>query len=309
MKVLAKTENMTQDEWLAMRKRGIGGSDAAAALGLSPWKSPVQLYAEKTGEIDTPPMTSEAVYWGTKLESVVADRFAELNPDVKVEPVKAILVHPEHTFMIANLDREITLPDGSKGVLEIKTANARQADKWEDDNVPVNYTLQVNHYLAVTGYQFAWIACLLGGQQYVQRYIERDDELINDMTKKESEFWACVVNRTPPAWDGSEAAFELLKSLYPKAEPGKKVILPKELEPTLDQYLELDKRYKEYDAILKEVGKGRDKFKQELLGAMGDAELGVLGNYQLKYSTVERKEYVSPATSYRKFSLKGLEAA
>lgn len=305
MKVLAKTDSMTQDEWLDMRKRGIGGSDAAVALGLSPWKSPVQLYMEKTGELDPQPMNSEAVYWGTKLESIVADRFAELNPDIEVRPLNAMLVHPEHTFMLANIDREIISPTGN-GILEVKTANVRQADKWADNNVPVGYTMQVQHYLAVTGYQFAWLACLLGGQELITRYVERDDELIEKITQGEERFWGCVVNHTPPEWDGSQSSWDILKRLYPTSEKGKVVSLPEDLKGTLDEYLALDAQCKEYSDIAKKSERARDAYKQKLVEALGDAEAGLLNGYQIKYATVERKEYLSPATSYRKFSLKAV---
>jgi putative phage-type endonuclease len=81
MLVLTSTDGMSEQEWLELRRKGLGGSDVATAMGLSPWKSPMQLYLEKTGEIDPEPLTSEVVYWGTVLESVIANRFAELHPE------------------------------------------------------------------------------------------------------------------------------------------------------------------------------------------------------------------------------------
>lgn len=304
MLVLTSTDGMLEQEWLELRRKGLGGSDVATAMGLSPWKSPMQLYLEKTGEIDPEPLTSEVVYWGTVLESVIADRFAELHPELTVEEPKQMLAHSDYPFMLANLDRVVITSDGKQGVLEVKTTSATQSDKWKDDNVPIHYVLQVQHYLAVTGYDFAYIACLIGGQNYVERYMERDEELIEQLIDKESEFWNCVETKTPPAWDGSEASWQILRSLYPRAEKGKAVELPKDLVDTMKEFKELEDRSKEYEAILKDINKARDARKQVIVEAMADAEVGLLGQWQIKYPVVERKEYVSPATSYRRFSYK-----
>lgn len=304
MLILTSTDGMLEQEWLELRRKGLGGSDVATAMGLSPWKSPMQLYLEKTGEIDPEPLTSEVVYWGTVLESVIADRFAELHPELTVEEPKQMLVHSDYPFMLANLDRVVITSDGKQGVLEVKTTSATQSDKWKDDNVPIHYVLQVQHYLAVTGYDFAYIACLIGGQNYVERYIDRDEDLIAQLIDKESEFWNCVETKTPPAWDGSEASWQILRSLYPRAEKGKAVELPKDLVDTMKEFKELEDRSKEYEAVLKDINKARDARKQVIVEAMADAEVGLLGQWQIKYPVVERKEYVSPATSYRRFSYK-----
>jgi len=304
MLVLASTDGMLEHEWLELRKQGLGGSDAATAMGLSPWKSPMQLYLEKTGEIDPEPLTSEAVYWGVVLEGVIANRFAELHPELTIEEPKQMLAHSDYPFILANLDRVIVTPQGKRGVLEIKTTSATQSDKWKDDNVPIHYVLQVQHYLAVTGYDFAYIACLIGGQTYVERCIERDEELIAQLIERLQEFWNCVTTRTPPAWDGSEASWQILRSLYPRAEKGKTVELPVTLTSTMKEFQELEGKSKEYESILKEINIARDARKQVILEAMADAEIGLLGQWQIKYPVVERKEYVSPATSYRRFSYK-----
>lgn len=304
MPVIASTAGMPEHEWLELRQRGIGGSDASTSMGLNPWKSPVQLYLEKIGELVAEPLTSEHVYWGTVLEGVVANRFAELHPELVVEEPKQMLSHPEYPFMLANLDRVVITKKGEKGILEVKTTSMRQADKWADDNVPVHYVLQVQHYLAVTGYKFAYVACLIGGQQYVERYIERDEDLIAQLIENETAFWGCVTSKIPPVWDGSDASWKILKSLYPTAEAGKEITLPTEMASVLGEYQALEASAKEYESVLKEITKARDAKKQVLIEAMADAEVGNLGNYRLKYPVITRKEYVSPATSYRKFSYK-----
>lgn len=303
MKILTSTVGMTEDDWQAFRRRGIGGSDAAAALGVSRWKSKRQLYMEKRGEYDPIVHNSEAVYWGKTLEGPVANRFAELNPDVEIRPVQAILVHPEIDYMFANIDREIVCPTGN-GVLEIKTANARQDKYWEGEDVPADYIYQVQHYLAVTGYKFAWIACLLGGQQYIQRYIERDDALIEMICRGEAEFWKCVKDGTPPEWDGSEASEAFLKKLYSEPEKGKMVELPDAVLPIAQEYEDLKRRHKEYSDLAASFEKELNARKEILCEALGDAEIGTVGNYTISSKLTHRRETVMAATSYRRFSFK-----
>lgn len=294
---------MTEDDWREHRRKGIGGSDAAAALGQSKWKSQLQLYMEKRGEYEPTIRNPEAVYWGKSLEEPIAVRFQELNPDVEIRRVQAILVHPEHDFMLANIDREIVCPTGN-GVLEIKTANAYLADKWEGEDVPIDYVLQVQHYLAVTGYKFAWVCCLIGGQRYVQRYIERDEAIIESLCQGEAAFWRCVQEGTPPVWDGSEASEAFLSVLHPTPEEGKVVALSDELLEVAAKYAELDARYKEYGKLVSGIEKERNACKEILVSALGDAEFGSVGQYRIGYKLVTRKESYSPASSFRRFSFK-----
>lgn len=303
MKILTSTVGMTEDDWQAFRRRGIGGSDAAAALGVSKWKSKRQLYMEKMGEYDPVIRNSEAIYWGKTLEAPIAQRFAELNPDVEIRPVQAILVHPEIDYMFANIDREIVCPTGN-GVLEIKTANARQDKYWEGEDVPADYIYQVQHYLAVTGYKFAWIACLLGGQQYIQRYIERDEALIDMIYKGEAEFWEYVMTQTPPEWDGSEASEAFMKKLAPEPEKGKQIVLPDEMLAVAREYEDLKKRHKEYADIAATFEQEMNARKEALCEALGDAEIGTVGNYTISSKLTHRKECYVAATSYRRFSFK-----
>ena len=210
---LASTTNMLRDEWLAIRAKGIGSSDAAAAIGLSSYKCALSLWLEKTGRQPSEDLSNkEAVVWGTVLEPVVAKMYAE-RTGRKVRRVNAVLQHPEHAFMLANLDREVITEDGT-GVLEIKTAGFYSAQLWED-GVPVAYQCQVLHQLAVTGHAWADVAVLLGGQEFRIYRIERDDDKIADLIQREAQFWSCVTEDQQPEPDASDDAERALLSLFP----------------------------------------------------------------------------------------------
>ena len=207
-------------EWLAARKHGIGGSDAAAIAGLNPWRSPIEVYLDKITPEQTDDNTNERMEWGTRLEPVVADHFAAINTfDITVPP--PMIVSADHPFMFANVDRFV----GDDEILEVKTTGAHMADEWET-GPPDHYVVQVQHYLAVVGRARAHVAVLIGGQEYRQFIVERDDTLIASLIKIEGEFWQQVVDRTPPAAGSTESATRALRAIYLHAEPESSIELP-----------------------------------------------------------------------------------
>lgn len=219
---LVKTTELSRADWLEVRRTGIGGSDAAAAVGLNPYKSQLELWLEKTGrdaELSRPDPndTTEPIYWGTLLEPIVAAAYTQ-QTGRRVRKVNAVLRHPTIPFMLANLDREVVgVPDVH--ILECKTAGEFGARHWKD-GVPEYVQLQVQHQLAVTGKRAADVAVLLCGQQLAVYRIERDVELIARLIQLEAEFWRCVETDTPPPGDGSESADRALRCLYPRDSGG-----------------------------------------------------------------------------------------
>ena len=217
---LVKTLDLPRDDWLAVRKRGIGSSDAAAAVGLNPYKSPLELWMEKTGrtaglpQIDPHDETSPT-YWGNFLEPIVAAHYTK-RTGRKVRRINAVLQHPdpELHWMLANIDREV-LGSPDVQILECKTAGINGAKLWKD-GVPEYVQLQVMHQLAVTGKQAADVAVLIGGQQLEIYRIERDDTLIERLIALERQFWQFVETDTPPPADGSDSADLALRCLYPE---------------------------------------------------------------------------------------------
>ena len=214
---LVKTQNLSRDDWLTVRKGGIGSSDAASAVGLNPYKSQLQLWMEKTGrdgnlpKVDPNDETSP-MYWGTLFEAIVAAHYTKRTGH-KVRRINAVLQHPKEPWMLANLDREVMgAPDVQ--ILECKTAGLNGSRLWKE-GVPEYIQLQVMHQLAVTGKQAAGIAVLICGQELQIHRIERDDSMIAKLIELERQFWRYVeLDQQPPA-DGSDSADTALRCLYP----------------------------------------------------------------------------------------------
>lgn len=214
---LVETKDLAREDWLKLRKTGIGGSDAAAAVGLNPYMSPLELWLDKTGRDaglakPDPHDTTEPIYWGTLLEPIVAAAYTQQSGN-RVRKVNAVLQHPTIPFMLANLDREIVGVPGVQ-ILECKTAGEFGARLWRD-GVPEYVQLQVQHQLAVTGKQAADVAVLLCGQALEVHRVARDDGLIARLIQLEAQFWEYVTSDTPPPADGSESADRALRHLYP----------------------------------------------------------------------------------------------
>jgi putative phage-type endonuclease len=215
---LIKTNELNREQWLDVRRRGIGSSDAAAAVGLNPYKSQLELWMEKTGRSEMLPQIdpndeSSPMYWGTLLEPIVAAHYTKRSGN-RVRRINAVLQHPSEPWMLANIDREV-IGASDVQILECKTAGINGARLWKD-GVPEYVQLQVMHQLAVTGKQAADVAVLIGGQELRIHRIERDEELIQRLVELERRFWAYVEeDRQPPA-DGSDSADLALRCLYPQ---------------------------------------------------------------------------------------------
>ena len=215
---LVKTHALSREDWLRVRKGGIGSSDAAAAVGLNPYKSQLQLWMEKTGrdanlpKVDLNDQTSP-LYWGNLLEAIVASHYCKRSGH-KVRRINAVLQHPKEPWMLANLDREVMgAPDVQ--ILECKTAGLNGSRLWKE-GVPEYVQLQVMHQLSVTGKQAADVAVLICGQDLQIHRIERDNSMIAKLIELERQFWRYVeLDQEPPA-DGSDSADTALRCLYPQ---------------------------------------------------------------------------------------------
>ncbi|MDD2883370.1 MAG: YqaJ viral recombinase family protein [Rhodoferax sp.] len=228
---LVKTNHLDRDEWLTVRKRGIGSSDAAAAVGLNPYKSQLELWMEKTGRDGNLPKTdpndeTSPMYWGTLLESIVAAHYTKRSGH-KVRRINAVLQHPQEPWMLANIDREVT-GTADVQILECKTAGLQGSFLWRE-GVPEYVQLQVMHQLAVTGKQCADVAVLICGQDLQIHRIQRDEAMIAKLIELERAFWHYVETDTEPPADGSESADVALRCLYPK-DSGSTLDLSDDLE-------------------------------------------------------------------------------
>lgn len=192
-----------REAWLEQRRRGIGGSDVAALMGISKYRTPLQLYMEKTGATSGQDISDKpAVMWGNILEPVVGDHYRKQHHDRTVRRVNAVCSSIKRPWAQASLDYEVRDPEHGWGVLEIKTAGLRVADDWAD-GVPVYYQTQVMHYLSVTGRAFADVAVLIGGSDYREYRLERDEEDIAAVNAAVDAFWERVQHRRMPPVTGT----------------------------------------------------------------------------------------------------------
>ncbi|MBJ2270102.1 YqaJ viral recombinase family protein [Pseudomonas sp. MF6772] len=266
---LVGTKQLPREEWLAVRKQGIGSSDAAAAVGLNPYKSQLELWMEKTGR-DTalpkldPQDEESPAYWGNILEPIVATHYTRRSGH-RVRRINAVLQHPEPQlkWMLANIDREV-IGAPEVQILECKTAGINGARLWKE-GVPEYVQLQVMHQLAVTGKQAADVAVLLGGQHLEIHRIERDESLIARLIDLERLFWDYVVSDTPPPADGSASAEQALRCLYPQ-DSGQSL--------DFSQHTELATTYLELKSVRQSITQQETReaqLKQILQQAMGAA--------------------------------------
>jgi len=180
------------------RKHSLGGSDAAVAIGISPYKTPLQLYLEKTGLYEQQDISeNDPVYWGSKLEDIIAEEYIRRSGNACEFP-KGKYTHPQHSYMTAHVDR---LVENKKTILECKTANLFLEKDWGEafsDDIPLHYLIQVQHYLAVLGYETADVAVLIGGQDFRIYQINRSEDLIKGLLIGEAAFWEGIQNELPP---------------------------------------------------------------------------------------------------------------
>ncbi|WP_150300840.1 YqaJ viral recombinase family nuclease [Pseudomonas profundi] len=264
---LVSTKDLSRDEWLDVRKRGIGSSDAAAAIGLNPYKSQLELWLEKTNRDQglakpNPDDDGTPVFWGVVLEPVVASQYQRRTGN-KVRKVNAVLQHPDMPWMLANIDREV-VGNAEVHILECKTAGLNGARLWSD-GVPKYVEVQVMHQLAVTGKQTADVAVLLGGQKLQIYRIERNEPLIEQLIELERQFWRHVETDTPPAADGSDSAELALRLLYPE-DDGEHLDFAQD-EGLCAAFSDL----KQVRQSLAQLGKQEAALKQRLQQAMGSA--------------------------------------
>lgn len=306
--------SMAREDWLAERRKGIGASECAAVMGFSPWKSAVELHYEKTGEVEPLDISDrDAIKMGIELEPVVASLFIEKNDPYQFDQYGAwepkIFYSFDYPFMTCSPDGIMTLaPGGDEIGVELKTTSEYSKADWADGNVPYYYQLQCQHSMAVTGLKQWYIACLIGGRTYAQAIVDRDDDLIQVIIDAEKEFWHGVETKTPPAWDGSDSAWNTVKRLYSTSN-GETIEIPESVpvEKLLATYDMLSRDIKQHKECLERVQKEQDAIKQELIALLGGAESGIYGDMVIEYKTVERKEHIVKGSSFRKFSLKKLK--
>ena len=281
--VIAKnTDVMPRSEWLALRRKGIGGSDCAAACCLSRWKSPLQLFFEKTRGMKMEE-DNERMAWGRTLEPVIRAEFAKRTGLAVIE-CPFMFASQEYPYMIANVDGIVTEPNDSKALLEIKTVGEHSAKDW-DDGLPLEYYLQIQHYMAVCDLTKAYCATLIGGNKFNYQIVERDTETINTIIALESDFWINhVLKGIPPVVSDKDA--ELLSSLYPKSN-NSTAILPASADQIISDYLEIK-------TLEEEIKSKKAECENKLKAMLGNSESAVSSTgYIISWKSVQSSKFDS----------------
>nr|WP_314368817.1 YqaJ viral recombinase family protein [uncultured Acinetobacter sp.] len=269
-KRLANTKQMNYQQWLEVRKQGIGSSDAATACGLNPYMSMLELWMIKTGRMQQNIEDESAgyapLYWGKQLEPLVAEYYS-MHTNNKVRRVNAVLQHPDEDkhFMLANLDYAVV---GSEEVqiLECKTVGEYGAKLWRD-GVPLYVLCQVQHQLAVTGKQAAHICALICGHETRIFKVTRNETVIKYLINAERYFWECVEKDIPPDVDASESAAKALQLLYPTHVPQSTTDLSEDIAANQDFEQLLKQRH-----LIEQHQASFDQLKHQIQAKMQDAE-------------------------------------
>lgn len=272
------------EEWEDIRGNGIGGSDSGAIIGVNRYKSAIDVYTDKIKGSEF--KGNKYTHWGHNLEPVVFKEFQRLHDDFYCYEVPFTM---KNGCLIANVDGMCYDLEKGWGVIEIKTANAFANKEWNGDTVPDTYFAQVQHYLAVTGLNYGYIVCLIGGNTYKEFYVERAENDIELIRNKCTTFWEeNILKEIPPMPDGTEAYSKYLLA---------------EAEGLSDEVVELDSikdKGEEYKAIKSEIEALESKKKlleQEILKEMNenDCKKATAGDFKFTIvcqnrSSVDKKK-------------------
>lgn len=274
-KKLISTDNLSHDDWLMYRRKGIGGSDAGAILGFNLYATPFTVYCDKVGLLNADE-DNESMRIGRDLEQYVADRFTQ-QEGKRTRKMNYILQHPEHEFMLANVDRLVI---GEKAGLECKTASALNRTKFDIGDVPPQYYTQCMHYMAVTGLEKWYLAILVMGKAFHVFEIVRDEDFIDQLISQEEYFWnTFVIPRVEPDCCGTEKEDDALKSIYPDSDGGTITMFGEE-----NQAL----RYLELKSEIKQLQEEADGIAQNIKKTMGPASSAEMEGYTAAWKS-ERK--------------------
>ena len=275
--MITKVNTSNHDEWLALRHKYIGGSDAAAVVGLNSFCSPYALWADKTGRL--PGFEGNlATEVGTYLEEFVAQKFAEVTGK-KVRRSNQSWFNSDYPWAIANIDREIV---GEDAGLEIKTTSELNMRKFKGGEFPANYYVQCMHYMAVTGKKRWYLAVLIGNREFRWFCIERDEDEIKALMEAEKHFKVLIDTDTPPFADGHAKTGETLLALHPNGNDD--AIGIGAYERDLDNYFRLKAQAKDLDEQITAI-------ENKLKAHLGDYGAGEGERYKVTWKNQSRSTF------------------
>jgi putative phage-type endonuclease len=299
----------TREDWLAARTTTLGASESAAILGLAPEgrESEFSLWTKKTGLVEPEELDSEWLEIGQVLEGPIADLYARRTKSTLWNPPTpfCVAVHPRLPFLTATIDRWIIQAAGhdDRGDLEIKNVGAFNSD-WRDGKdiaLPLYVQAQVQHQLAVTGFSWAVVAALVGGNSLKTIEVARNPEFITELEAKAVEFWGRVERKEAPAIDGSAASNRAIKALHPD-DSGETVELTEDARSLADGLEEAKEEEKTAKAHALEA-------ENKLRAMLGAATFGTLPDGRIvSLKTTERKGYTAVVQPTKFRTLKIVES-
>jgi putative phage-type endonuclease len=293
-------QDLTQDEWLALRKQGIGGSEAPAIAGAVDWASPMSIYLDKLGLVEPQDFSdNQAVEWGNRLEVPVTEKVEEVTGHA-IHSRQGFYSHPDYPWMLATVDG-ITANDVDNGLVEIKTTGSWRAKTWKDD-VPLHVWIQTQHDMAVVDLPWAIVGVLIGGQKFELHHVARDDTYIAQLIELERAFVENHLRpQIPPPIDGSKASEDALRILFSTDDGSEIVTDDADAEALASDYLQA----KADESAAK---KRKTVAANGIKNLLGNAQAGTLsGKYRVTWKTIQRDGYEVKASSYRKLNVVEME--
>ncbi|MEE8341945.1 MAG: YqaJ viral recombinase family protein [Candidatus Neomarinimicrobiota bacterium] len=316
-KISIDLKDKSREEWLMMRKKGLGGSDISGLLGISKWASPLSIYLDKIDESPIEQQENEFMDWGNKLEDLLAKEFESIT-NKKVRRFNRMVIDNDYDFLLANIDRSVV---GENAGLEIKTCSEYVKSDWNwDDNrqlfdMPLKYLCQCLHYMDVTNCNVWYIAVLIGGNKFRWGKIERRfyEKEIKMIKEKCIDFWENnVIKKIAPLPIDIDS--DLIDKMYPNRNSENTIELPNDYKGVLEDY-------KNVKQSLRDLTKRRDALKNQISFKLGDNSSAVCNNWKINYSTISstridskqlKDEYpnvyesVLKQSAYKKLSIKDL---
>lgn len=279
--MITKIATQNREEWKALRKGYIGGSDAASVIGLNPYKSAYSLWAEKTGKI--PEFEGNlATDVGTYMEDFIAKRF-EQETGKKVRRESRSFLNDQYPWAIANCDRLIV---GEDAGLECKFTDSLNLKKYKGGEYPERFYAQCVHYLAMTGKKRWYLAVLIGNKEFKRFTIERDEEEIAALMGEEEKMSVCIKTNTPPMVDGTESTSKTIGAIYPDSNADTVNLMAYETD--LMQYMALGTQ-------IKALEEQQAQMANRVKAFMNEAGKGESNRYKVSWSTSSRRNFDTKA--------------
>ena len=271
------TRFMPRAEWLELRKKTIGGSDAAGIVGLSSYATPYTVWANITGRLPDSE-DNEAMRQGRDLEEYVARRWMEATGKT-VRRCNAMLYNSLYPYAHADIDRSVM---GENAGLECKTTSTLNIRQFHGVDFPEKYYVQCVHYMAVTGADRWYLAVLVLGKGFYTFVLDRNQEEIDALMAAERDFWEFVKNDTPPDLDGLEATGEALQTIYPASDGSSIQLFGR--ESMLSEYFSLRNEAQLLEERMEQIV---NTIKEDMQGS----ERGNCGGFSVLWKSQTRRQF------------------